>query len=473
MKLNQLVPCDYDVEICGLSADSREIRPGFLFGSLNGSQYLESAINNGAAAVIVPENDDTAVKAGIAVIPAANPNLLFAWAAAKFYGGQPEHICAITGTNGKTSIADFIRQILTMMGKKAASMGTLGLIKGTEAPIPSPNTTPNAVTVQRELSELKNEGYEYVAMEMSSHGLAQYRVGGVKVNVAGFTNLTRDHLDYHKTFENYLAAKMILFTELLEKGGAAVLNADIEVYDRLKENCLRCGKRVISYGYNGKDIKLLKATPQTHGQKLNIIYYGKELELDIPLAGEFQAMNILCALGMTAEITGNKDEVVKYVTKIRGAKGRLELVGTMPNGAAVYVDYAHTPDALENVIKALRPHTAGKLHVVFGCGGDRDAGKRPIMGKLANDLADETIVTDDNPRTEDAAGIRAQIMAACPKGKEIGDRAEAIKQAMQALNKGDILIVAGKGHETGQYINGKIYHFSDQEEILKNLNAGF
>lgn len=182
--------------------------------------------------------------------------------------------------------------------------------------------------------------------------------GGVKVNVAGFTNLTRDHLDYHKTFENYLAAKMILFTELLEEGGAAVLNADIEVYNQLKENCLRCGKRVISYGYNGKDIKLLKATPQTHGQQLNIIYYGKELELDIPLAGEFQAMNILCALGMTAEITGNKDEVVKYVTKIRGAKGRLELVGTMPNGAAVYVDYAHTPDALENVIKALRPHTA-------------------------------------------------------------------------------------------------------------------
>lgn len=202
-------------------------------------------------------------------------------------------------------------------------MGTLGLIKGTEAPIPSPNTTPNAVTVQRELSELKNEGYEYVAMEMSSHGLAQYRVGGVKVNVAGFTNLTRDHLDYHKTFENYLAAKMILFTELLEEGGAAVLNADIEVYDRLKENCLRCGKRVISYGYNGKDIKLLKATPQTHGQKLNIIYYGKELELDIPLAGEFQAMNILCALGMTAEITGNKDEVVKYVTKSEAPKAVL------------------------------------------------------------------------------------------------------------------------------------------------------
>ncbi len=468
MKLSQLTNTDSSIEICGISSDSREIKSGFLFGSLNNDSYIADAIRNGAAAVIANERfcGDTG---NAVLIKAANPNLEFARAAARFYGRAPRHICAVTGTNGKTSIADFIRQILTLDGLKAASMGTLGLIKGNDAPIPSPNTTPNSVAIHRELKELADEGYDYVAMEASSHGLCQYRIGAVSAEVAGFTNLTRDHLDYHKSMENYLAAKTILFTDILKKGGSAVLNADSDVFEHLRHACESTGKKVVSYGRNGKELKLSESTPLTHGQKLRLEYYGKEIEIEIPLAGEFQAMNVLCALGMCAELTGKPFDIIKYAGRIKGAKGRLELIGTTANGAAVYVDYAHTPDALENVIRALRPHTQNRLHVLFGCGGDRDAGKRPIMGRIANDLADAVYVTDDNPRTENAEEIRRQIMVSCPRGINIGDRAKAIKYAIGQLQKGDILIVAGKGHETGQYINGKIFHFSDHEEVLKNL----
>lgn len=468
MKLSHLINSTDTREISGLSADSREIKSGFLFGSLNGDQYLQSALDNGATAFIVPENCGFDFPDGAAVFRSANPNKDFALAAARFYEHTPPHILAVTGTNGKTSIADFIRQVLTMMGEKAASTGTLGMIKGNDAPIPSPNTTPNAVTIHCELRELYDEGFKYVVMEASSHGLCQYRLGGIRCDVAGFTNLTRDHLDYHKTFENYLEAKLILFRETLNEGGTAVLNADIESYEKIRRACLESGKRVVSYGYNGRELHLRKAEPLPHGQRLELDFYGRPVTLELPLSGEFQAMNALCALGMLAEETGQKEELLSYIVKIRGAKGRLELAG-QKNGAAVYIDYAHTPDALENVIKALRPHTRGRLAVLFGCGGDRDAGKRPIMGKLANDLADIVYVTDDNPRTENADAIRSQIMAACPRGVNIGDRALAIKTAMDALQPGDVLILAGKGHETGQYINGKIHHFSDHEEVAKNL----
>lgn len=468
MKLCQIVNYADDREINGLSADSREIRPGFLFGSLNGDQYIQSALDNGATAALIPQDCAFDFPPHIAVIRTANPNKDFAVAAARFYEHTPPHILAVTGTNGKTSIADFVRQVLTMMGEKAASTGTLGMIKGNNAPIPSPNTTPNAVAIHRELRELYNEGYKYVIMEASSHGLCQYRLGGIRCDVAGFTNLTRDHLDYHKTFENYLDAKLILFRETLKEGGTAVLNADIDCFEKIRQTCLENGKKVVTYGHNGKELRLLKTTPRPHGQKLELEFYGRPLELEIPLSGEFQAMNVLCALGLLVEETGRADEVLKHIVNIRGAKGRLELAG-QKNGAAVYIDYAHTPDALENAIRALRPHASGRLLVLFGCGGDRDAGKRPIMGKLADELADIVYVTDDNPRTENAAKIREQIMAACPHGINIGDRAAAIKTAMENLQPGDILILAGKGHETGQYINGQIYHFSDHEEVLKNL----
>ena len=468
MLLSQFTNTSYDIEISGITADSREVKKGFLFASLNDDKFIADAIVKGAVAIMINNNSEIKTPDNIVVIRSDNPAKEFALAAAKYFGAQPQNIAAITGTNGKTSIADFVRQILTMMNYKAASNGTWGLIKGNNPPIPSPNTTPVCVTLQRELKNLADDGFDWLAIEASSHGLAQYRLGGVKAKVAGFTNFTRDHLDYHKTMENYLQAKLILFKEILQDGGSAVLNADIAEFAQIAKACE--GKKVVSYGRNGNDIKLIKATPLTHGQKLDIIYYGKPHSIEIPLAGEFQAMNVLCALGMAAELTGKTDEVIKFVGKITGAKGRLELAGKTPDSAAIYIDYAHTPDALENVIKALRPHTSGKLKVLFGCGGDRDAGKRPIMGKIANDLADEVYITDDNPRTEEPELIREQILAACPKGKNIPDRAKAIETAIRELGNGDVLILAGKGHETGQYVMGKVLPFSDHEECQKALN---
>ncbi len=461
------------IKINGLTADSRLVKDGYLFAALDsekalGSSYIPLAIENGATVILGKKEYEVFAK-GVTFVADDNPNKKFAELASEFYGDHPKHIAGITGTNGKTSIADFVRQILTAMGEKAASIGTLGLVKGNELPIPSPNTTPNAVVVAQELAELKKDNYDFVCMETSSHGLCQYRVGGVKAEVAGFTNLTRDHLDYHKTFENYLQAKLILFREILQENGVAVLNADIEVYPQIRQACVDSGKKVITYGYKGEELRLLNVMPKNNGQLIRLIYFGKEEEIFVPLAGEFQAMNVLCALGMVASLTHKPAEVIKFVQNIRGAKGRLDLVGSTKNGAAIYIDYAHTPDALENVIKAMRPHTQGKLQVLFGCGGDRDKGKRPIMGKIANNLADVIYVTDDNPRTENADEIREQIMSECPRGQNIANRAEAIKKAISQLQKDDVLILAGKGHETGQYINGVIYPFSDYEEVCKNL----
>jgi len=461
------------IEINGLTADSRLVASGYLFAALDsekalGSAYIPNAIENGASVILGKPEYAKFVK-NIPFIAAENPSKKFAELASEFYGEHPAHIAAITGTNGKTSIADFVRQILISMGEKAASMGTLGLIKDDDAPIPSPNTTPNAVVMAQELSELKNEGYDYVCMETSSHGLCQYRVGGVKVEVAGFTNLTRDHLDYHKTFENYLEAKLILFREILQENGVAVLNADIDVYPIIRQACIKSGKKVITYGRKGEELRLLDAIAENNGQRIRMLYFGIEKEIFIPLAGEFQVMNVLCALGMVTALTHNPEEVIKHVHKIKGAKGRLDLVGMTKNGASIYIDYAHTPDALENVLRSMRVHTKNKLHVLFGCGGDRDAGKRPIMGKIANDLADVVYVTDDNPRTENADNIREQIMVSCSKGQNIENRSRAIKFAISKLQKGDVLVLAGKGHETGQYINGKIYPFSDYDEVCKNL----
>lgn len=467
MLLSEFTNSCCNIDIKGLSADSREIKPNFLFASLNDDKFIFDALEKGATALIINNNCNIEIPNEIAVIKSENPAKEFALACANFFGNQPTHTAAITGTNGKTSIADFIRQLLTAMKFKAASNGTLGLIKGNNPPIPSPNTTPVSNVLQKELKSLYDEGYDYLAIEASSHGLCQYRLGGVKVNVAGFTNLTRDHLDYHQNMDNYLEAKLILFKENLLPDGVAILNADIPEFETISQACQE--KKVITYGYNGNELKLIKATPLTNGQRLDIIYYGKEITIDIPLAGEFQAMNILCALGMTAELCGNPDEVIKHISKIRGAKGRLELIKQTQNGAAIYIDYAHTPDALENVIRALRPHTENKLRVLFGCGGNRDSGKRPIMGKIANDLADVVYVTDDNPRFDDPDPIREQILTTCPKGKNIPNRANAIKTAISELETGDVLILAGKGHETGQYVMGKILPFSDHEEVIKNI----
>lgn len=465
---------DPDLEISGITSDSRAVSSGFLFAALdngvdNGNAYIPNAISNGAAAIVCKNAELKKNYPNTVFIETANPNKIFSRMVAKFYDGQPQHIAAITGTNGKTSIADFIRQMIVASGENAASIGTLGLIKNNDAPVAYVNTTPGAITLHKDMQRLVQEGFNYLAIEASSHGICQYRVGGINIQVAGFTNLTQDHLDYHHTMENYYEAKKLLFTDIMASGGTVVLNADIDVYDDLSKACKKAGHQVISYGHNGNEIRLLSAEPLPHGQNIKIIYFGKEHEVFIPLAGDFQAMNILCALGMAGALTGKPEEMLKYVSGLKGAKGRLQYIGTTAKGGAVYVDYAHTPDALQNVISAMRAHTDGKLHILFGCGGDRDKTKRPIMGQIAQENADVVYVTDDNPRTENAEDIRKQVMAGCPCAYNIGDRERAIQFAMGQAEKGDVLIVAGKGHETGQYVNGKILPFNDEEIIKKYL----
>ena len=468
MKLNKIINTQEEIEIKGITSDSREVRSGFLFGSLNSEEYIKDAISKGASAVIVSSEYNESLPKNIVVIKSDNPAFTYAQAVAKYYGKVPANLCAVTGTNGKTSIVDFVRQVLTKMGYKAASIGTLGLIKGGEEALPSPNTTPNNVALHKQLKALTEEDFCYVAMEASSLGLHQYRMGGLTFKVAAFTNLTRDHLDYHKTFEEYLDAKLILFKQLLSPDGTAVLNADIDVYGKIADVCRQRGQKVISYGTRGSDIKLLCATPSEKGQILEIEYFGQPQTIEIAQVGEFQAMNILCALGILSAITGLPDDVIHYMSDIKGAKGRLEHVADI-KGASVYIDYAHTPDALENALKALRPHVKGKLHVLFGCGGNRDTGKRPIMGQIAHQYADVVYVTDDNPRFEEAEDIRNEIILGCPGAYNIADRAKAIKTAIQSLEKDDVLVLAGKGHETGQYVKGEIIPFSDHEEVAKNI----
>ena len=479
MKLKQLLQNtslvfeNPDLDINGLTSDSREVKSGFLFAALdngitNGNQFIPQAIQAGAGVILSqckPQNtpDD------VLFLISKNPNKDFGIMLKNFYQSQPQNLAAITGTNGKTSIADFVRQMIFALGQNAASMGTLGLIKNDQAPIPFNNTTPGAMIIHKTLDELKQAGFDYLIMETSSHGICQYRISGVDFKVAGFTNLTQDHLDFHKTMKNYYEAKKLLFTDIMPKGGTAVLNADIQVFDDLQKACLDAGHKVISYGHNGKDIQVLQEEPCANGQNIKIKYFGKIYDLFVPLAGDFQVMNVLCALGIASALTGKKEELLALVPKIKGAKGRLQYIGTTSKGGAVYVDYAHTPDAIENILTAMRSHTKNKLHILFGCGGDRDKTKRPIMGKIAQKLADFVYVADDNPRTENPENIRQEIMQGCPQALNLGDREKAIAYAMNKLEKGDILLVAGKGHETGQYINGKILPFNDQEVVEKYL----
>lgn len=479
MKLKQLLKntsldCSYpDMEISGVTSDSREVAPGFLFATLdngvtNGIQYIPQAIKAGAR-VILTQAEPEQIYDDVLFLTCPNPNKIFGLVLKNFYNAQPQFLAAITGTNGKTSIADFVRQMIFALGYNAASMGTLGLIKNNQAPLPFNNTTPGAMTIHHTLSDLKKENFDYMIMETSSHGICQYRISGVDFKVAGFTNLTQDHLDFHKTMQNYYEAKKLLFTKIMPQGGTAVLNADIDVFEDLKNACLQAGHSVISYGHTGHDIQVLEERPLNNGQNIRLKFFGKESEVFIPLAGDFQVMNILCALGITSALTGKKEELLSLVPHIHGAKGRLQYIGTTAVGGAVYVDYAHTPDAIENILTAMRPHTQNKLHILFGCGGDRDKTKRPIMGKIAQSLADFVYVTDDNPRTEVPEIIRQEIMSGCPDALNIGDREKAIALAMERLKAGDVLLVAGKGHETGQYINGQVLPFNDEDVVKKYL----
>jgi UDP-N-acetylmuramoyl-L-alanyl-D-glutamate--2,6-diaminopimelate ligase len=382
--------------------------------------------------------------------------------AARLYKRQPREIAAVTGTNGKTSVAVFVRQIWERLGRKAASLGTLGLMPP-RADAPAALTTPDPVELHRCLDALAGDGVEALAMEASSHGLDQYRLDGVRLSAAAFTNLSRDHLDYHDGMEGYLAAKARLFGALLPAGGTAVLNADVPEFVALESLCRERGQVILTYGYAGRDLRLLALHPEPAGLTLELEILGTRHTVGLTLAGAFQAHNLLAAVGLVLAGGADAEAVIATLPHLEGVPGRVEPVGATPAGGQVYVDYAHTPDALATVLQAMRPHVRGRLWVVFGAGGDRDPGKRPLMGEAAARHADAVVVTDDNPRSEDPAAIRAQIMPACPDATEVGERRAAIDFALARLEAGDVLVIAGKGHESGQIVGDTVLPFDDRE----------
>ncbi|CAN5221662.1 UDP-N-acetylmuramoyl-L-alanyl-D-glutamate--2,6-diaminopimelate ligase [soil metagenome] len=459
-----------NVAVTGIALDSRAVKPGDVFFALagaktDGARFIDQAIASGAVAVVserIPQGDSR-----VAFIAVPNPRRAVALAAAKFYARQPATIAAVTCTSGKTSVAVFTRQIWQRLGFASASIGTIGLVSPKRAVYGS-LTTPDPVALQRSLAELADEGVTHLALEASSHGLDQYRLDGVRVSAGAFTNLSRDHMDYHPTVEHYLAAKLRLFTDLVVDGGAAVISADHEHSQAVIDAARGRKLRILTVGRRGDGIRLLDAAVDGFAQKLTLEYNGKRHQVRLPLVGEFQIENALIAAGLVLATGGDAERVFASLEHLEGAPGRLELVGER-NGAPVFVDYAHKPDALAKALEALRPYTKRKLVVVFGAGGDRDAGKRPLMGAIAAENADTVIITDDNPRSENPAAIRAAIMAAARGAKDIGDRAEAIRMAVAGLQQGDALLIAGKGHEIGQIVGDKVLPFSDHDAALAAL----
>jgi UDP-N-acetylmuramoyl-L-alanyl-D-glutamate--2,6-diaminopimelate ligase len=463
------------IRITGLTADSRLVQPGFLFAALHGSRadgraFIDEAVRRGAAAVLAcsgtvrPAAAERGAFSPVALVFDDNPRRRFAVMAARFYGRQPETVAAVTGTNGKTSVVWFLRQIWTALGHSAASVGTLGIsAPGVERP--GGLTTPDPVTLHQTLARLAEMGVDRLAMEASSHGLDQYRLDGVEIAAAAFTNLTRDHLDYHRTMQAYLSAKLRLFSELVAAGGGAVICADAAHADAVHRVADERRLRVLTYGRHGSDLRIEALEPITDGQRLTLRLGGEERSIILPLVGDFQAGNALAAAGLAIVTGAEAAAVLSTLQALAPVRGRIEWVARVRDRASVYVDYAHTPDALAVVLGALRAQARGHLVVVFGCGGDRDAGKRPEMGRIAGALADRVIVTDDNPRSEDPAAIRRQILAACPTAEEVGDRTEAIDRAVRALRAGDVLLVAGKGHETGQIVGARVLPFDDAEVV--------
>ena len=473
-----LQPAQADPDILGISADSRAILPGYLFAAMSGAKvdggrFLADAAARGAVAALAGRDAALDVAEGFPVVRADNARQALARFAAGFYGAQPRIVAAVTGTNGKSSVAHFTRALWQSLGLPAASMGTLGLVS------PRLNragglTTPDPVAMHADLAALAQAGVEHLALEASSHGLEQFRLDGVRFAAAAYTNLSRDHLDYHRTMEAYFAAKARLFADLLPEGGTAVINADAPEAESLEAICTRRGHRLLRYGKAGRELKVIDSAATADGQRLSLDVLGHRREVELSLVGGFQAANVLAALGLVLSEDLGIDAILAGLPGLRGAPGRLQHVGSTSDGAPVYVDYAHTPDALETVIRALRPHVDGRLVVVFGCGGDRDAGKRPIMGSIAARLADIAILTDDNPRTEDAAAIRRAVRAGAPGAenlREIGDRHEAIETAVGELRAGDALIVAGKGHEPGQMVGTTVLPFDDVAVARAALQA--
>jgi UDP-N-acetylmuramoyl-L-alanyl-D-glutamate--2,6-diaminopimelate ligase len=463
------------IDVSGLAMDSRVVRPGDLFFALSGSKtdgvrFIDAAIAAGAVAVV---GDLPPQHSSVPFLTTPNPRRALALAAAKFYPKQPTTIAAVTGTSGKTSVAAFTRQIWQRLGHSSASIGTIGLVSPKRTVYGS-LTTPDPIALHRQLDEIARDGVTHLAFEASSHGLDQYRLDGVRVAAGGFTNLSRDHMDYHPDVAHYLNAKLRLFRDLIPPDGAAVISADHDCSVQVIEAARERGLRLLTVGVKGDGagdgIRLVEAGIDGFAQKLTLEHRGKRVPVRLPLVGGFQIENALVSAGLAIATGSGADAVFASLEHLEGAKGRLERVGER-NGAPIFVDYAHKPDALAKALQALRPYARRKLVVVFGAGGDRDAGKRPLMGAIAGENADHVIVTDDNPRSEKPEAIRAAILDAAKGAREIGDRAHAIRTAIEELQPGDALLIAGKGHETGQIIGDKTLPFSDHEAVATALSS--
>ncbi|MFP1644071.1 UDP-N-acetylmuramoyl-L-alanyl-D-glutamate--2,6-diaminopimelate ligase [Pontitalea aquivivens] len=468
----------HDVAVTGLSADSRQVKPGHLFAALpgvraHGAEFVVYALRMGAAAILTDRAGldiarDALAGADASVVVTEDPRQALAFAAALFFGRQPETMVAVTGTNGKTSVATFTRQIWQLIGLEGANIGTTG-VEGAFA-APSSHTTPEPITLHRLLAQMADAGVTHAAMEASSHGLAQRRLDGVRLAAAAFTNFTQDHLDYHESFDDYFAAKAGLFTRVLPEDGVAVINIDDPRGAELAKYVTARGQRLIAVGQaEGCDMRLLGQRFDATGQDLRFSWHDQVHLVRLNLIGGFQAMNVLAAAALAIGAGADAAAVFAALPRLTTVRGRMQLAATRDNGAAVFVDYAHTPDAVQTALRALRPHVMGRLIVVLGAGGDRDRTKRPLMGRAAAENADVVYVTDDNPRTEDPAAIRAAVLdgARLPGGPglhEVGDRAEAILRAVDALGPGDAALIAGKGHESGQVIGTDIYPFDDAEQ---------
>jgi UDP-N-acetylmuramoyl-L-alanyl-D-glutamate--2,6-diaminopimelate ligase len=479
LRLSDLLPddatCDAHgrgVMVGGVTADSRAVKPGDLFVAISGTKvdglrFVDAAIAAGAAAVMAERAPDTPLPAGIAFARVPDARRALALAAAKFHPRQPATIAAVTGTSGKTSVAAFVRQIWTTLGHRAASIGTVGLVAPGQEVYGS-LTTPDPIALHRTLDQLAGDGVTHLAIEASSHGLDQRRLDGMRITAGAFTNISRDHLDYHETPQAYLAAKLRLFTTLLPPDGHAVINADQNEADAVAAAAAARGLALFTVGRNGRGIRLIEAAIDGFAQRLVVEHAGRRHAIRLPLVGHFQIENAFVAAGLAIATGGEPSKVFAALEGLTGAKGRLERVGER-NGAPIFVDYAHKPDALEKALEALRPYVTGHLIVVFGAGGDRDRGKRPLMGAIAAEKADRVIVTDDNPRSESPAAIRAAILAAAPGAVEIGDRSEAIRTAIARLAQGDVLLIAGKGHESGQIVGDRVLPFTDHDAVAAAL----
>lgn len=459
-------------KVTGIQSDSRALEAGGAFFALPGSNahgnaYAAEAVRRGAAVMVTDTVPDASP--GIPVIVVPDVRAAYARAAGRVYADQPKTIVAVTGTNGKTSIASFVRQIWQAVGFPSASIGTLG-VQTADGLIPGALTTPDSLTLHKDLADLKARGIDHVAMEASSHGLDQRRLDGLRFAAVGFTNLSRDHLDYHPDMMHYALAKLRLFSDLMADGGAAVVNVDDEEHPPFMFAALDRGAQLLTVGKEGAWFEIRSIVNEGYGQRVTGRLVGEPVSFHLPLTGAFQASNAVMALALAIAGGAPQEAALKAVETLKGAKGRLELVAEH-NGAAIFVDYSHKPVALETALTSLRPYARKALHVVFGAGGDRDKGKRPMMGEVAERLADRVTITDDNPRTEEPASIRAAIRAAAPKAVEIGDRRAAIADAIAQLQPGDVLLIAGKGHEDYQIVGTTKHHFSDHEVVLETIKA--